>query len=592
MPPSARKSSVGAARRAVQKSHVPYRGDDPTVGKKTGISVHEIPRGSDGFEPFDELFKDAPSGPRKRQRRSKPHREEDDSDDENDDGDEDGEMSMDVDSPIQNYANNRPPHTPRTSRPIARTSAVDFDQVPSPRPRGSAPGSAQRTPRAGPSRLAPSELLELEDDYGAQEQDNYDAQEESYNTQDQENYSHGTRGASPRQLSFTEMDTRDEDDEEEEEGDLPPPPKSSPRNKGKGKAPAVQDEENDLEDDISRGMDDIDMAPPDSDDDEPAPAPKSPPKKTRFVKEKPPVKSSKRQKENRELPPGEREVPDGVRRSSRVPIAPLDWWRGEKVEFGRDHSSASERILVPRIRAIIRIPADPVVPLGKRGRSARKRSRSASAAPKGGVKVVEKIIERVVEGTANPEEGWDDETETVAVVKSWPGDQEVTRRIAFTARMFNPSAAANNEWFFQKIFGDDEFIAAGQIVIPPKGRKPSKLSKDNTFIFFVVEGAVNLKVCDTSLIVASGGMFMVPRGNTYFIENIAERDAKLFFTQARKMREGEGDDEDAQQGQGRVASSSGQGQLQVRGAQSQPPRTVPVAVYGAAAGKRGMSSIV
>jgi len=37
------------------------------------------------------------------------------------------------------------------------------------------------------------------------------------------------------------------------------------------------------------------------------------------------------------------------------------------------------------------------------------------------------------------------------------------------------------------------------------------------------------------MILATGGMFMVPRGNTYFIENICERDAKLFFTQARKV---------------------------------------------------------
>ncbi|KAJ6574671.1 hypothetical protein B0H19DRAFT_1125198 [Mycena capillaripes] len=37
-------------------------------------------------------------------------------------------------------------------------------------------------------------------------------------------------------------------------------------------------------------------------------------------------------------------------------------------------------------------------------------------------------------------------------------------------------------------------------------------------------------------------MFMVPRGNSYFIENIADRDAKLFFTQARKMREDEDED--------------------------------------------------
>jgi centromere protein C len=54
-----------------------------------------------------------------------------------------------------------------------------------------------------------------------------------------------------------------------------------------------------------------------------------------------------------------------------------------------------------------------------------------------------------------------------------------------------------------------------------------------------VEGAVNVVVCETSVILATGGMFMVPRGNSYFIENIADRDAKLFFTQARKMREDE-----------------------------------------------------
>jgi centromere protein C len=50
---------------------------------------------------------------------------------------------------------------------------------------------------------------------------------------------------------------------------------------------------------------------------------------------------------------------------------------------------------------------------------------------------------------------------------------------------------------------------------------------------------VNVVVCDTSFVLATGGMFMVPRGNTYFIENIADRDSKLFFTQARKMREDE-----------------------------------------------------
>ena len=48
--------------------------------------------------------------------------------------------------------------------------------------------------------------------------------------------------------------------------------------------------------------------------------------------------------------------------------------------------------------------------------------------------------------------------------------------------MVKPRAAANSSWLFDKIFGDDDFIAAGQLIIPPKGRKPSKAAKDNTYV--------------------------------------------------------------------------------------------------------------
>lgn len=54
--------------------------------------------------------------------------------------------------------------------------------------------------------------------------------------------------------------------------------------------------------------------------------------------------------------------------------------------------------------------------------------------------------------------------------------------IAAQAKIIDPKPAANSEWFFQKVFGDGEFIAAGQLRIPPKGRKPSKGTKDNTYV--------------------------------------------------------------------------------------------------------------
>lgn len=124
--------------------------------------------------------------------------------------------------------------------------------------------------------------------------------------------------------------------------------------------------------------------------------------------------------------------------------------------------------------------------------------------------------------------------------------------------MVKPRAAANNDWFFQKVFGDGDFIAAGQLIIPPKGRKPSKGTKDNTYVrlitsfrqfilvthsylqnqvFYVIEGAVNLKVHDTSLILATGGMFMVPRGKRAFQSSSRIfRLVKSIITNTRQIR--------------------------------------------------------
>ena len=57
-----------------------------------------------------------------------------------------------------------------------------------------------------------------------------------------------------------------------------------------------------------------------------------------------------------------------------------------------------------------------------------------------------------------------------------------TAGIAFTAKMVTPKAAAHGAFYFQKIFGDSDFLAAGQLIIPPESTKPTKGTKDNTFV--------------------------------------------------------------------------------------------------------------
>jgi centromere protein C len=93
---------------------------------------------------------------------------------------------------------------------------------------------------------------------------------------------------------------------------------------------------------------------------------------------------------------------------------PLEWWRCEKVVYGRRESGTS---LVPAIKEIRRLPKDDVHPLGaKHKRKRPPRSKSQSVAEAG-------ILD-----SFNPEEGWDDETEPMGIVLQYPTDQEVEQR--------------------------------------------------------------------------------------------------------------------------------------------------------------------
>ncbi|KAJ7785791.1 Mif2/CENP-C like-domain-containing protein, partial [Mycena metata] len=182
--------------------------------------------------------------------------------------------------------------------------------------------------------------------------------------------------------------------------------------------------------------------------------------------------------------------------------SPLAFWRGAK--HGDAPREPGQKRLIPYIQDIIRIDEEPPAP--RRAGSKRKRAPETE------------IIERevIVEiDASNPEAGWDDDTSPTAVVLDYHTAANVTRRVAFTAKMFDPKSAKvsgpDDAWSFEKIFGDGDFMAAGQLVIPPGKRKPAKGTKDNTYIFYVVEGAVNVFIGETQVVLATGGMFMVPR---------------------------------------------------------------------------------
>ncbi|KAK7060285.1 mitotic fidelity of chromosome transmission-related protein [Paramarasmius palmivorus] len=135
------------------------------------------------------------------------------------------------------------------------------------------------------------------------------------------------------------------------------------------------------------------------------------------------------------------------------------------------------------------------------------------------------------------EEGWDDVTPQNAVVKMYKSEETHEINVVYTNKTTESrlSPPSGRDWSFCKLHGEGSFVASGRIHIPRGAVKEYKTTKDNTYVFFVIEGAVNVKIHETNFVLVQGGSFMVPRGNGYSIENISNRTAKLHFVQAREL---------------------------------------------------------
>ncbi|THH01669.1 hypothetical protein EW026_g1097 [Hermanssonia centrifuga] len=525
MPVSARKSSFGATRRGPQK-YIPYRADDLQHGKRTGIAVGYVDHNSDEFEPFDKVMSQAdlrtPPKIKMHNKKKRPPKTPIIEDD------EDGEMSMELEesnpnSPAAYFASARVgsitssvQRIGSSSRPVLNHSDVDFDKVPSPRPRSSssfARHSMANGRSSRPSHLSRSAVAEDMDsdsefgrnDYAGDFEGGFDTQGPPSDESDHERTPVPRRkqSISSRRPSFAQM-SQDLEEEPELEADVEEEAvqeyRSANVRSAKGKQRAMEEhEDEDMEDDIAQGLAEVELQQEDDDveQEEELPRGKSrrrelddtgekeqrPNKKARTENDEAtkPKKPRGRPRKENVLLVQDNNIDDGnVRRGQRMRYKPLEWWRLEKVVYGRRENG---QCLVPNIKEIRRVPKEEVQPLGAKHRRKRQtRSKSQS------------ITEPEIPMIYNPEEGWDMDTKAEGVVVDYETKQEVTRRVAFTSKMVRTRPAANADFFFQKIFGDKDFMAAGMLSIPPNGEKPTKGTKDNTFIFYLVEGAVNFKV--------------------------------------------------------------------------------------------------
>lgn len=213
---------------------------------------------------------------------------------------------------------------------------------------------------------------------------------------------------------------------------------------------------------------------------------------------------------------------NGTRRSSRTKIAPLAYWRNERIvyELGERRKSGPA---MPKIKEIIRI--DPV--------SVPSRSKGNSRAKNTGFK------KKLVKSESTSDEEWEEKMDVECEVINWHDKKPIVKRIAYPASSYAPKDIANAIIKFQKTFDEAPFFATGVMDLPRGGEKTTKPSKHNVMTFVILEGAVEATVHQTSFRLKRGSHFIVPRGNYYSIRNIANKVSRLFFTQATDTLENE-----------------------------------------------------
>ncbi|CCX06482.1 hypothetical protein FPQ18DRAFT_400386 [Pyronema domesticum] len=246
---------------------------------------------------------------------------------------------------------------------------------------------------------------------------------------------------------------------------------------------------------------------------------------------------------------------DGTRRSRRHRIAPLQYWKGEKIDYVLEaaQDKNGKVIRMPKIAALVRVEeATPVAkPKGTRKPAASVEPVERVGKRKRGRKAREEDEEEQdhdsdlgeLDAWEMGETGSDDEDAGIKVglTKVFPPqfdeDEEPIMeptKLAYTKDRMQTADIANGAFRFVKTVTQDTF-GTGIMEVPPGGGKRTKSSGKMTLVFYMLAGRATVTVAGERFRVRKGGQFMIPRGNLYSIENEFDVEARMFFAQGRDL---------------------------------------------------------
>ncbi|CAG8984192.1 hypothetical protein HYALB_00004175 [Hymenoscyphus albidus] len=219
-------------------------------------------------------------------------------------------------------------------------------------------------------------------------------------------------------------------------------------------------------------------------------------------------------------------------RSGRNSIKPLAYWKNERVEYSDEETEDSYgKFMLPKIKEVVR--ADEVEPT----RNARAASRSKSGQSKKRRVAIEEEDEEM-------SEPWEIEPGKIyGNVQEWdpadPTGAETDERedeIALSNAAIITRDVGNSTFKFAKTH-TLPFFGSGMVDLPPGAAKKPKNSRKMQMVFFVFYGRVKVTVNENEFRIGKGGLWQVPRGNFYSIENDYDSPARIFFAQGCEVSE-------------------------------------------------------
>ncbi|VVT53743.1 uncharacterized protein SAPINGB_P003727 [Magnusiomyces paraingens] len=225
----------------------------------------------------------------------------------------------------------------------------------------------------------------------------------------------------------------------------------------------------------------------------------------------------------------------GLRRSGRVRVAPLQFWKNERILYTMKQDEEAHT-KVPGIKEVFhREDEDSSDELthSKKRKTTKRKARNNT------LEETDPVIQRAVKRAKNLVK----ENSVSGLVHDYNSDGNITTERTEKMVLAWGNHISNNQ--FSSIPGSTHKLlimypnyngtgtAAGMIVFDPNGEKPFKPSRETDYFFFVISGVVEANISENVISVGAGGSFRVPMGNYYSIKNLTEKEAKLFMVQAK-----------------------------------------------------------